>query len=77
MSLTLASELNINDEVDGLGYIVAITPSMYQQEDGTVISYAGVTLYFRSRPFSFRGKIRGTDRGILECNPQDSVLVVR
>lgn len=77
MSLVEVRDLKINDEIDGLGYIVAITPSMYQQEDGTVIFYAGVTLYFRSRPFSFRGKIRGTDRGLLECNPQDSVLVVR
>lgn len=77
MSLVEVRDLKINDEVDGLGYLVAITPSMYQQEDGTVISYAGVTLYFRSRPFSFRGKIRGTDKGLLECNPQDSVLVVR
>ena len=60
----LPADIKIGDRT-ALGYVVAITPSMYQQANGTVIGGGPdyVELYFRSKPFSPTGKIRGVDRG--------------
>lgn len=78
MALVRASEVRVGTRVQGLGYVVAITDSMYQQKDGNVIRCADGTLdlYFRTKPMSPTGLMRGVDNGKLEISPDDELIVI-
>ena len=71
-----ASDIKVGDRTP-LGYVAAVTGYMRQLADGTVsASSEYITLYFRTKPFSPTGKIRGADNGTFDIRPGEDFAII-